>query len=75
MENIEQRFYGLANRLSPENLCCDGECSRSQTRARHQQIMREWKALEKEVGRKFTLAEIENKQIQEYMSRSNKAAV
>jgi hypothetical protein len=75
MPRIEERFFGLANRLSPENLCCDGELSRSQTRIRYQQIMREWRALEKEVGRKFTLTEIENAQIEEYMSRNRKVVV
>jgi hypothetical protein len=40
-------FSALENRLSPENLACDGECTKAQTRQRYAQCMREWKALEK----------------------------
>ena len=48
------KFLDLACRLSPENLHCDGEISRAQANQRYRQIMREWKVLEKEVGRKVT---------------------
>ena len=50
----EQAFINLASRLSPENLCCDGLATKAQVRKRLAQIRREWKALEKEVGRKVT---------------------
>jgi len=56
----EQRnkFLGLCSELSPENLCCDGEISMTQARARERQIKREWRQLEEEVGRKVTQDEV-----------------
>ena len=45
-------FMNLACRLSPENLHCDGEISRAQANSRYRQIMKEWRALEKQVGHK-----------------------
>ena len=51
---IKKKFLGLEGRLSPENLSCDGECSRSEQLRRYRQIMKEWLALEKEIGRKVT---------------------
>ena len=42
-----EAFSWLENRLSPENLACDGECSRAETNRRYRQCMKEWKALEK----------------------------
>lgn len=42
-----EAFSALESRLSPENLACDGECTRAQTLSRYAQCMREWKALEK----------------------------
>lgn len=53
-EEAKQEFQSLACRLSPENLHCDGEVSRTEAKRRHAQIMREWKALEQRVGRKIT---------------------
>jgi hypothetical protein len=47
-------FGRLTNRLSPENLHCDGEISRAQAMKRKKQILQEWDALEKQVGRKVT---------------------
>ena len=47
-------FSALENRLSPENLACDGECSAHQVRQRRAQIKREWKALEAKYGVKLT---------------------
>lgn len=64
--NIQQEFFGLMNRLSPENLFCDGECSRSQAMSRQRQIMREWAALERKVGRKVTQDEVETEQIKKW---------
>lgn len=32
--DIQQEFESLMNRLSPENLFCDGECTCSQAMAR-----------------------------------------
>ena len=49
------RFLSLANSLSPENLSCDGECSRAEQAERLRTITRSWQALEREVG--FTVRE------------------
>ncbi|MEN6379726.1 MAG: hypothetical protein ABFD15_09130 [Methanofastidiosum sp.] len=53
-----QKFLNLACQLSPENLCCDGELSREETNRRYRELMRQWKALEKEVGKKVTENEV-----------------
>ena len=53
------RFDALCCRLSPENLCCDGECSRAETARRLAQIRREWKALEKQAGFSGTEGEVD----------------
>lgn len=58
-DEIRSKFERLAVARSPENLTCDGELSRKQVIARHSSIMREWVALEKKVGRKVSLDEIE----------------
>ena len=50
-KEIFNDFAGLACRLSPENLCCDGEISQAEVNRRLRQINKEWKALEKELGR------------------------
>lgn len=47
-------FIHLSCRLSPENLTCDGECSRTEVQARHRKIMAEWRALETKAGFKVT---------------------
>jgi hypothetical protein len=54
------KFDALSCRLSPENLCCDGECSRAEVADRLMQIRREWKALEKQFGGPVTEHEIES---------------
>ena len=54
---ILKKFAILSSCLSPENLACDGECSRAEIRQRYKAIMKEWKALEKIVGRKVNEAE------------------
>ena len=61
-----KKFNDLCCRLSPENLCCDGECSRSQTNSRYAQIMREWRVLEAKVGRNVTQEEIETESIKRW---------
>jgi hypothetical protein len=53
-DDAKQEFLSLASRLSPENLHCDGEVSRTEAKRRQAQIMREWRSLEKRVGRKIT---------------------
>jgi hypothetical protein len=53
------KFDSLTCRLSPENLCCDGEISRAQVAQRLAQIRREWKDLERQCGFKVTQEEVE----------------
>ena len=67
-ENLFKQFDALCARLSPENLHCDGEISRTEAKRRHAQIMREWKALEKQAGRTVTQEEIEGAIIARYHS-------
>lgn len=45
-------------RLSPENLSCDGELSRTQVRQRYNRLMSEKKALINELGREPTFDEL-----------------
>ena len=56
----KNKFSRLACSLSPENLTCDGELSNAQVRIRHRQLMKEWGALEREVGRTVTEEETWN---------------
>lgn len=55
---IKAKFGNLACALSPENLHCDGEISAAQARTKYRQLMKEWAALEKQVGRKVTENEV-----------------
>lgn len=57
-KQIKKDFIGLSCRLSPENLCCDGEISQTEVDRRYNQIMREWRKLEKEFGRAVGDAEV-----------------
>lgn len=54
--NIEHKrqFIGLACDLSPENISCDGELSRSDIQKRYRAINAEWKKLEKVVDHQVT---------------------
>lgn len=54
----KQTFLRLASQLSPENLSCDGELPRYRVRSKYARLMKEWKALEREVGRKVTEDEV-----------------
>lgn len=49
---IKLRFLDLSSQLSPENLSCDGELPRHKIAARRAAILKEWKSLEAQVGRK-----------------------
>ena len=53
-----EKFLTLACRLSPENLCCDGEISAAQARRKAKVLNRQWKELEGEVGRKVSEDEV-----------------
>ncbi len=52
------RFLDLASALSPENLTCDGELSAAESNRRYKQLMKEWRALEHQFGRKVDEDEI-----------------
>jgi hypothetical protein len=53
-----ERFRDLACQLSPENISCDGECSRAETGRRARKVWAEWRQLEHEVGRRVTEVEV-----------------
>ena len=53
-EEIWAKLRSLTMQLSPENLHCDGEISRSQANARRREIMKQWKECERELGHKVT---------------------
>ena len=55
---IFDKFLDLASDLSPENLCCDGEASKTYIAQKLRRIKKEWKALENQVGRKVTEDEV-----------------
>lgn len=44
----------LAGELSPENLCCDGELSRTAVKQKLRELKAEWKEVEKKLGRKVS---------------------
>lgn len=56
----KEQFEKLVCCLSPENISCDGECSITQVNKRYREIQKEWRKLEKEVGRKVSHDEVEN---------------
>ena len=51
---IRDKFIELSCRLSPENLTCDGELSKTAVRRRYRCIMSEWRKLETRIGRKIS---------------------
>lgn len=59
-KSIRRQFEHLAIMRSPENLSGDGEYSRREVQRRHKRIMDEWGDLEKLLGRKVSLREIED---------------
>ncbi len=54
---VEEAIKGVYSGLSPENLTCDGECSRSQVARRSAELHRALKALFVELGREVTESE------------------
>lgn len=56
--DVLEGFAGLLNRLSPENLHCDGEITRAQAARRRVVIMREWAALERKAGHEVSEDEV-----------------
>lgn len=57
-DGYKRAFSQLANALSPENLCGDGEYTRAQAKARQKNIMAEWESLEKAAGGKVEMGEL-----------------
>ena len=55
--NEKIQFFNMAMELEPENLYCDGECSKAEARKRYNAIMKRWRDLEKKVKRKVTIRE------------------
>ena len=53
-----QKFLDLALSFSPENLTCDGELPQSEVRRKYNRLTKEWKKLEKQVGRTVTVQEV-----------------
>jgi|TARA_R100001530_G_scaffold135741_2_gene113742 hypothetical protein len=43
-------FLNLANYMSPENVSCDGELSRTETNRKYSKLQTQWRKLEKKVG-------------------------
>ena len=50
-EQQQHAFIQMACELEPERLYCDGERSKTDANRVYKRIMKEWKALEKVVGR------------------------
>ena len=48
------KFLNLSSALSPENLHCDGEISRTEANRKYKSLMREWSNLEKKIGFKVS---------------------
>lgn len=69
-EKIRKGFEILANRLSPENISCDGELNQTQIREKVRGIKRQWKELEKQAGRKVSLEEVELWQMADARNRA-----
>ena len=53
----------ICNDLSPENLHCDGEISRTAAMKKARALRAEWKEVEKVIGRKVSEDEVENRMI------------
>lgn len=56
----------LSAALSPENLSCDGELSRTAINQKLRAIRGEWKEIEKKIGRNITEDEVEERWLTKY---------
>jgi hypothetical protein len=56
--SVREKFLRLAGEMSPENLACDGELTRSQIKKKLQGLKSEWKKLERQLGRAVSEDEI-----------------
>ena len=63
------QFHDLSNRLSPENLTCDGELSTSEWKMKEKRLLKDWKRLERQVGRTVTEEEIFEAVYPQYFNR------
>ena len=59
----------LSSELSPENLSCDGELSRTAINQKLRAIRGEWKEIEKKIGRNITEDEVEERWLTKYRNR------
>ena len=57
-KEYKEQFLDLACQLSPENLCCDGELPKYLVKQKYAKLMKQWKALEKKVGRPVSELEV-----------------
>ena len=55
---LREKFLDLACQLSPENRTCDGECPMHVVRRRRKTLLQEWRALERQAGRRVTESEV-----------------
>ena len=53
-----EQLLDLACQLSPENLSCDGEASKTYVRKRLRELNAQWAAIEARLGRKVTEEEV-----------------
>jgi len=56
----------LCNELSPENLHCDGEISRSAAMKKASALRAEWKEVEKKLGRRVSEDEVESRMFSKF---------
>lgn len=54
---LQKQFANLACALSPENLHEDGEISQAQAQRKYNGLMKQWRELEKQAGRKVSESE------------------
>ena len=59
----------LCAELSPENLSCDGELSRTAINQKLRAIKGEWKEIEKKLGRKVSQDEVEERWMKKYRNK------
>jgi len=52
-ENVRNAFDSILGELSPENLTCDGELSKTRIAQKLRRLNAEWKALEKKYNVKL----------------------
>lgn len=65
-EELMSALDVLCGELSPENISCDGELSRTAIRKRASAIRAEWKEIERKLGRKVSEEEAENHWMSNY---------